>query len=422
MKNLRRIFVSHYTVTFVSKGLILASGFVNSILLARLLGANGRGEIAAATLWPTLLISLGSLGLAEASLYYSAQDKQANNAVITAAFIFTLLLSGIVIGIGYVILPALLAAQTPSVIELSRASLLFVPFGMIIVHVSNIFRAQMCINLYNLLQSIIPTGLVLGAIGLAVTNNLTVATAVMFQLGLFIGTAIIAVVLLLAFGFYSRLVFNRGLMRDMINYGLRVYIGSLFSTANLRLDQVMLASLVSPEQLGLYVVAVKVAELPNVLGVVVQVIVVPSIARLPKMDDKIQTLTRIYQRFWMANIGLKLAFMVAAAFMIPFLYSDEFQRAVPIAAILIVGSIFLDGKQVLNGAAQALNAPWLGSRTEVVSAIINATLLVLLLPSTGITGAAIASLFAYVIGLYILVHALRHRFHIRLPLLEFRLG
>jgi len=78
----------------------------------------------------------------------------------------------------------------------------------------------------------------------------------------------------------------------------------------------------------------------------------------------------------------------------------------------VLGTLFLGGKDVLSGAAQALGDPWLGSRTEVVSAVATVVLLLILLPTLGIMGAATASLVAYAIQLGLLVLGLKQAYGI----------
>src|SRR2546428_10611264 len=56
---------------------VLVFGLTNSVLLSRWLGPQGRGELAAAMLWPSLLTYLSSMGLIQAITYYSALPEAA---------------------------------------------------------------------------------------------------------------------------------------------------------------------------------------------------------------------------------------------------------------------------------------------------------------------------------------------------------
>jgi len=54
---------------------------LTGILLARTLGPRGRGELAAAILWPTLIMTLGTLGMTEAITYHTARRSASLRAL-----------------------------------------------------------------------------------------------------------------------------------------------------------------------------------------------------------------------------------------------------------------------------------------------------------------------------------------------------
>ena len=59
----------------VTTGLVIVSGLVSGIVAARALGVTGRGELAAALLWPVMVTSLADLGLSTAFVYLAASDR-----------------------------------------------------------------------------------------------------------------------------------------------------------------------------------------------------------------------------------------------------------------------------------------------------------------------------------------------------------
>ena len=52
---------------------LMALGLFTGALVARLLGPEGRGQIAAIQLWGLFLISLGSMGVPQALIYFSGR-------------------------------------------------------------------------------------------------------------------------------------------------------------------------------------------------------------------------------------------------------------------------------------------------------------------------------------------------------------
>src|SRR5215813_13057129 len=128
---------------------ITALGIVNSILLSRWLGPSGRGEVAAAMLWPAMLISLSSLGLISSSLYFSALPKSRLQPLFSTAVVLSVAQGLFAISIGFVILPLLLPSQAKSVVSASRVYLFVVPLALVTQCGMSILQGRMRIAMVN---------------------------------------------------------------------------------------------------------------------------------------------------------------------------------------------------------------------------------------------------------------------------------
>ncbi len=386
---------------------ILVCGLINSIIMARALGPSGRGEFAAIILWSTLLPYLGALGAAEASVYFGAQGEQSTNAVFTSCIVLTVIDCTAILPIAYFLMPALVAAEGAIVIQASRIFLLTVPPAMITAHAASLLRARHYQTDYNFITLIIPLGTLVGSLILFLMGQLTVAASVALFFGLNIGVCIASVVLLIRRAVLTRLVFSLRTTWLMARYGILIYPGTIFSAANLRLDQVLLAAWVSPTLLGLYVVATKVSGISGVLANVVNVVAVPQIASRKDRLQSVSTLERVFQGYWFPSLVVKLLLAIALPIVIPLLYGSEFQASILTAEVLVFASVFYDARVVLAGGAEALNNPWLVSRCEFAASILTIVLLFLLLPIMGIMGAALTSLIAYACSMFLLVRGLQ---------------
>ncbi len=386
---------------------ILMLGLFNSIIMARALGPSGRGEFAAIILWSTLLPYLGALGAAEASVYFGAQGEQSTNAVFTSCIVLTMIDCTVILPIAYFLMPVLVAAENAAVIEASRLFLLTVPTAMINAHAASLLRARRYQTDYNFIILIIPLGTLAGSLILFLLGQLTVATSVVLFFGLSIGLCLASVVLLVRRSVLTRLVFSFRTTWLMARYGILIYPGTIFSAANLRLDQVLLAAWVSPTLLGLYVVATKVSGISGVLANVVNVVAVPQIASRKDRQQSVATLERVFQGYWFPSLIIKLMLAIALPVVIPLLYGSEFQGSVFTAEVLVLASVFYDARIVLAGGAEALNNPWLVSRCEFAASILTIVMLILLLPILGILGAALTSLVAYACSMFLLVRGLQ---------------
>jgi O-antigen/teichoic acid export membrane protein len=385
---------------------MLVLGMLTSILLARFLGPTGRGEVAAVLLWPMLLVYLGSLGMIDCILYFAAQPDVAAELVFTNGLALAVLQSIVVIPIGYVLMPMLLASQSPEVVRASRSFLLVIPISLVSQYGISILQAKLKITIFNIARMIIPIGYLTGSILLFLINRLTVKSVANLQLTLNAVVMVVVLSSLLVWGNLRRLQISIPLMKDMLKYGLQVHVGSISSNVNLRLDQVLMAAWITPDQLGYYVVAASVASVSGVLSTAVNMMAVPDIAKHSEPKQRIATFETVFQQFWVANIVIKVLFLFIVPWGIPLIYGAAYTNSIWIAEILVVASLFFDATLVLTGGARAFGVPWLASRVEIITAVITALLLLILLPRLGILGAAITSLIAYATTWGLLLHSL----------------
>ena len=106
---------------------IAVCGLLSGMLLARILGATGRGELAAIQAWPLLLATVGSFGLAEAIAYFAATAPGRARTAFSTALVLSLPFSAVAMVAGVWIVPRALSAQTAGVWHAAELSLLLVP-------------------------------------------------------------------------------------------------------------------------------------------------------------------------------------------------------------------------------------------------------------------------------------------------------
>ena len=392
---------------------IVGLGLLNSILLSRLLGPAGRGEIGAAMLWPVLLVAITSFGFIPATLFFAGREAADTEAVLANAAGMGLVQGTVAIIIGYICLPALLPHQSERVINVARAYLLVVPISLLTQYGISVLQARLHIGLFNLLRMIIPAGYLGGVIVLSLLKKVSLSHVVFLHLSLTL-IAMLAVYFCL-FKVGVRLSFRCDwpLWKEMLRYGAKVLAGDLSQLGNLRLDQTVIAAWLPPAELGLYLASVSAAQTIQILSTAVRQVLVPSMVRASSQTSRLELLKRTLARYSALSLGATLAVAVILPFGIPLIFGPSFRGAILPAEILLVGFFFLSAKDVLAGGAQALGDPWLGSRAEILALGITAGLLAMLLPRYGILGAAIAAMAAYAAALFFLARALCKAYQIR---------
>jgi O-antigen/teichoic acid export membrane protein len=406
--------------TFVFNSNIVLLGLGASILLSRWLGPEGRGEVAAAMLWPTLLVYFSSIGLISSTLYFAALPDAKTEKVFANAMLIAGLQSLIVLLLGYIALPRLLSSQTAVVVNLSRLYLLVIPLSLATQYGLSILQGRMHISSFNRLRAVIPLGYLLGLLAFKAAGVLSLKAIILLHL------VFNAVGLMLTFFTLLRMKIRLSLRpdidlaRQMIRYGLKVYLGDVSQGMNLRLDQMMMAAWLPPVQLGLYVVAVSSASLPQqILSGAVRTVISPAITQNRSDEKRAVMLQELFRKYLLASFLITIVSGACLPLLIPLVYGRDFIGATWPAEVLVGGALLIGAKEVLSAGAQAFGNPWLSSRAEILSSAVTVLLLLVLLPRWGIFGAAVASLLAYGAQLVVVVYGLRHS-HAISPIKLFR--
>src|SRR6478735_2262350 len=189
---------------------------------------------------------------------------------------------------------------------------------------------------------------------------------------------------------------DRGLARSIVTFGLLGQVGGLVNLLNLRLDFLILGSMAGPAPLGVYAVASKFAELVRLPALAVTWVSYPRIARLGP-DGSAHVVRR--QLPWLAGLGVVGAAVLAlaAAPLLPALYGQEFVASVVPAIIIAVGLVASPAGGLASGYLLGTRRPGTNSLLQTVGLLATLGLDLLLIPSFGVVGAAVASAVAYLV-------------------------
>jgi O-antigen/teichoic acid export membrane protein len=369
-------------------------GFFTGILAARLLGPDGRGELAAIQTAPSFVAALSMLGLPEALTYFSAQNpSRAGRYLSTAILVATVASIPFMIG-GFFAMPLLLNAQSIRVIVSARWYLLIGPIWAFSGMLPNSIRGLGDLAAWNAMRLMVPVCTLTVLLVAAMTGSPN-ARFIAF------GTLAFNAVLSLPFS----LVIRRRLsgpylpeqvsIEPMLKYGVPCALTGLPQTLNLRLDQMLMAAVLSPRDLGLYVIAVAwsgaVSPLLNSIGAAI----LPSIASATSRELAISRLIR----------GIRatsiLAFLISALTLaitpigILFLFGATYRSSIPSALVLVPAAGVLGVNFALQESIRGLGFPYAVLRAEMLGLVATGISLALMLKPLGILGAAVSSIFGY---------------------------
>src|SRR5688572_19953845 len=106
--------------TAAATAVILGCGIVSGLIVARSLGPTGRGELATITVWASVLLYAGTLGLPEAVAYFSAAGGPARERVWTTGQIASAFLGVLITAVGWWLIPMMFSAREDAPVQAIR--------------------------------------------------------------------------------------------------------------------------------------------------------------------------------------------------------------------------------------------------------------------------------------------------------------
>lgn len=385
-------FIKDVASVGVSKILIIIFGLTTSIIIARVLGPEKNGIIAALLVYPSLFMSIGSLGIRQSTTYFLGKGiftEEEIKRAITQIWLVTTVFS---IGVCFILMRYF--SKSGENLGLVTLALLPIPFTLFNTYNSGIFLGKNEIGSFNKINWIpICITLIITSI-LVLWLSFGVSGYLIALIG---GPVFISGVLLLKNKFIRAFSFNYNwvIIKRMLSLGLVYAIALLIINLNYRIDVILLDNLSSAFETGIYSKGVSVTEylwqIPMLLSTVV-------FARSAVSKDdkgfslKVAQLLRL--SFLVIGCGALVLF-VFSKFIIILMYGEAFVNSVLVLNILLPGVVLLTIFKVINMDLSGKGKPWVSLKAMIPALIINIILNVVLIPEYGASGAAIASTISY---------------------------
>jgi len=366
------------------------AGLVSVPLLANGLGVFGRGEVAAATA-PLILAASGlTLGIPEAMTYAISRRRSDLRYYLVRGLVVLLLVGAAGTGAIATLAPRLSDgnADLERLIVLSALCLVPALLGI------GVRGAALALNQWHMVSAdrIVTSVLRLLALGfLYSTGSLTVQSAVAVIAG---ATFVGALVYVPLFWHRPSYADVSGRIPSLIGYGLAFWVGSVAGTLLARLDQVIMVPLAGEAELGIYAVAVSLAELVFVFNNAVRDVMLAVEASSPS-DARVAAASRISTAF---TIVIAVLIAIAAWIALPWIFGDEFSGVLPAALILLLGAVLGNPGSAVSAAASARGHPLLRSGAIATGLAVNVAAMVMLVPPHGALGASIATALGSVVA------------------------
>lgn len=353
------------------------------------------------------MMMLSTFGFEVSNVYFTGNKKYNVKDIASNSLCLSLILSALIIVIFFGVYKTVQFQRfmtankiLPLYLWLAIFSL---PFNLLFTLLRNILLGKEAIKRFNglgLFQVILN---LFFTIIFVVLLKMDVFGAVLCFVLLSICMALISFILLKKISNIS-LYFNIPLLKESLRYGGKAYLGNLAQFLNYRLDIFIVAYFLGPVAVGLYGVAVGLAERLWMIPGSISVVLFPRISSLDHAEaNKLTPQASRHTFFIVTSISLILA--IFSKPLIKLLFGPEYLPSAMPFVILLPGVVALSITKVLTSDLAGRGKPQFGMLSSLLALPITIILDIVLIPKWGISGAAFASTVAYTLATIVVLIA-----------------
>lgn len=385
--------------TFAVSLFSVAIGFVSSVVIARALGPSAKGTYDLAIVSAGLISMVIGFSLPAGITLSVARGVASPLHLLRASGVF----AAAQVPVAAVLLWAISASPlAPAVLPVDRSPLMI---GMIAVLVAAASALAYFRSILIGLQQIVSANwrdlwgrtaaVSIIVAGLALSVVLDYQTSPLLILGLTIAGT------LLASGFMVQALLRIDLprqsvggLRKVIGYSGPLHAGNLVQFLNYRLDIFLVAAFVGVRDVGLYALAVAIGQLLWIMSNSVAVALLPRVASGSPTQGAADAarLTRINLLIGLGGAG---ALAVIASPLVHTVYGPAYAQAVPPLLALLPGVVAFIAAKVLAAYLVGIGRLRINLIVSLIGLGATLSLDLILIPSLGAVGAAIASTVSY---------------------------
>ncbi len=382
--------------TYGTQLLMAVLGLVSSIIVARALGPSGRGDYAVAVAISAVGVQFLNLGLPSANSYFVSQDRTLLPALLANSLYASFLFGGaaaLVVGAAFYFW-----SHAPLHGALLGLSLLWIPFSLAYLLTVNLLMGLLEVRRYNiveLLNRVLATVFIIVVIMLGARSPAAVFLAVLLALILGFGIAILALKKFV----HAHPSLSLDLFRRNFQLGWRVYLSCLFAFLLIRVDLLMVRSMLGATAAGYYSISGTVADYLFLLPVAVGAILFPKLSAVPNDEQKRALTLKAVATTGLGLLTLLLMLGLSAKWVVPVLFGTAFTPAVLPILLLLPGILFLGLQVVLVQYVNSCGFPVSVVVLWVLATVLNIGANLWTIPRYGINGAAVVSSISYLVVL-----------------------
>ncbi|MDF2037671.1 flippase [Cytobacillus oceanisediminis] len=373
-------------------------GLLASIIIARSLGPEGNGLYQLIVLLPTTLMTLLNLGVGTSSVYYVGQKKYDIKDIIktNTASGAVLSLVAVIIGlIGVMFFSDKFFEGVPQnylyFILLIMPLLMLNDFYLVIFQGVQDFKSFNSLALLRQLAALITLVIFIFVLKIGL-----VGTVIAFIAG--VVAQFIVTLILLNKNLKTNLFtgsFSKAYFKESFSFGFKAHFSNVLSFINYRADIYLISMFLNPAAVGLYGVAVSIAERLWIVSQSISSVLYPAISSSSDVDSKNKLTSVISRNVLFFSIIAGIVFYFASDLIFRLLFGEAYADSSDILKMLLPGIILFSVDRILSNDLAGRGKPELNMYTSIFTVASNIILNILLIPKIGIAGAAVSTSVTY---------------------------
>lgn len=363
--------------------------FIISIIVSRQLGPTNKGNLTFFMLIADLFCNYGHLGVINATTYFQTRKNYNRQFIYRVNLTYNLFICGITT-------ICFFCLYKNKILFVNYSKFLFLCFlaytllTLLKVFLNTIYVGDERIkemNRYYVISSIISSSLIIINI-----KNINLETYLIIKI---VEMIINDFLLFIKSGYKYKFTLKINIIIEEIKYGVNPLLANLCIYLNYKVDLFLIKFFVGNTELGLYALAVSLAELVLIIPQAISNPITARLYNLPKESKERKEIVIRTLRYGFTSCIIISCLGIMCIPLIPIVYSLKYKGSMIITFILFFSIPFVSiGKITIpyfysSGNVSAIN------KFSFISLLINTVLNLILIPKFHGIGAAIASTFSY---------------------------
>ena len=376
---------------FIRQFIVCFLGAMAGVILARVLGVEGKGAYALVLLVPKMAVTLGNLGIRGANIYFlGKKEKEERNIIANSLFL------AFIIGLFIIFSPLRENFFSGVPQNYLYFGIFSIPFLLLSSYFNGVIIAK------DLIKKLVVKDVVINVISLLLLG----LTVWYFKLGL-IAALVVWFIILVVDAFINFVFVNQAsrkikwrfsvpVFKESIVYGLKIYLGNLVQFLNYRLDMFLVSFFMGVRFVGFYSIAVSLAELIWYFPDSFATMLFPRVSSSSEKENN--RFTPLVTRNVALLLLIEILFiLVTGRFVVWLLYGEGFFPSLRPFYFLLPGVLILGFGKILSADLAGRGKPVINAYISIVALFINISLNIYLIPKMGMSGAALASTISYTV-------------------------